>query len=76
VPGAAGLPIIGNLFQNRNDTRRKTELVVFLRPVIIKDSSLQGDYSEFRSHLPGSDFFEKNTVGPPEQKLDFGSDVQ
>lgn len=73
VPGAAGLPVFGNLFQNRDDTRSKSELVIFLRPVIIKDASLQGDYAEYRSRLPGQDFFEKDVAAPPRQQFDTGS---
>ena len=33
VPLLARIPLIGNLFKNRNDTTTKTELVIFLRPV-------------------------------------------
>lgn len=72
VPGLSGIPIFGNLFQNRDDTRSKTELVIFLRPVIIKDPSLQGDYAEFRNQIPGKDFFDRNNVGPRQQSLDLG----
>ncbi len=63
------MPLFGPLFQNRNDTRNKTELVIFLRPVIIKDASIQGDYSEYRNQLPNQDFFEKGNLGPPQQRL-------
>lgn len=56
IPLLDGIPGIGNLFKNRNDTKTKTELVIFLRPVIIKDASIEGDYSSFRSDLPGTDF--------------------
>lgn len=76
VPGVSNIPILGNLFQNRNDTHRKTELVVFLRPVVVKDASIQGDYAEYRNQLPGQDFFEKNKVGPRQQQFDFGSGAQ
>jgi MSHA type pilus biogenesis protein MshL len=76
VPGAYRVPFFGNLFQHRDDTRSKTELVVFLRPVVIKDASIQGDYAEYRNQVPGRDFFEKNTVGPPQQQLDFRSSPQ
>ena len=76
VPGAYKVPILGNLFQHRDDTRSKTELVVFLRPVVIKDASLQGDYSEYRNLIPDRDFFEKNTIGPPQLQLDVGSTQQ
>lgn len=60
VPGAASLPVIGRLFQNRDDTRRKSELVIFLRPLIVRDPSITGDFSSFRSKLPGTDFFGNN----------------
>lgn len=37
VPGLASLPLIGNLFRNNTRTRVKTDLMVFLRPVVIRD---------------------------------------
>ncbi|WP_126446909.1 pilus (MSHA type) biogenesis protein MshL [Sulfuricystis multivorans] len=69
LPALSGLPLFGPLFQQRNDTRKKTELVVFLRPVIIKDASLQGDYGDYRHLLPAKDFFEKGNLGPPQPEL-------
>lgn len=69
LPALSGLPVFGPLFQQRNDTRKKTELVVFLRPVIIKDASLQGDYGEYRHLLPDEGFFEKGNLGPPQPQL-------
>lgn len=69
LPSLSGLPLFGPLFQQRNDTRKKTELVVFLRPVIIKDASLQGDYGEYRHLLPTKDFFERGNLGPPQPQL-------
>ena len=35
----------------------KSELVIFLRPIVIKDPSLEGDFRKFRDSLPGQDFF-------------------
>jgi general secretion pathway protein D len=75
VPGVAKLPIVGNLFQHRNDTRSKTELVVFLRPIIIKDASLEGDYVRYRDRLPTEDFFKSNH-GPQQQQFDLGGSKQ
>jgi MSHA biogenesis protein MshL len=43
VPVLSGIPLLGNLFKNRNDTTQKTELVIFLRPVVIKDAAVNGD---------------------------------
>ncbi len=36
VPGLGDLPIIGNLFKYRTRNRNKTNLMVFLRPVIVR----------------------------------------
>jgi general secretion pathway protein D len=37
VPGLASIPVIGNLFRNDSRTRVKSNLMVFLRPVVIRD---------------------------------------
>ncbi len=76
IPAASNIPILGNLFRNNNDKSNKTELVIFLRPIVIKDASIHGDYSEYRDKLPGNDFFEKNNVGPQRQQFDFRSTPQ
>ncbi|PWF47740.1 type II secretion system protein GspD [Massilia glaciei] len=52
VPGANRLPLLGKLFAYRNETASKTELVIFLRPVVIRDASLNGDFKNFRYLLP------------------------
>ena len=36
VPGLGDLPLVGNLFKYRSRTRIKTNLMVFLRPVIVR----------------------------------------
>jgi general secretion pathway protein D len=56
IPLLDDVPIAGNLFKNRNDTKTKTELVIFLRPVVIKDASIDGDYSSYRNNLPDGNF--------------------
>ena len=43
VPGIYKLPILGKLFTGRDDFNRKTELVIFLRPTIIHNASLESD---------------------------------
>ena len=60
VPGLGRLPGIGNLFRNRDDTNTKTELVIFLKPTVVRDLSINGDYRNFRSQLPNQEFFQNN----------------
>ncbi len=57
IPGLSRVPGVGELFKNRNEALSKSELVIFLRPVVIKDPSLEGDFRKFRDFLPGQDFF-------------------
>jgi general secretion pathway protein D len=37
VPGLGGIPIVGHLFRSENRRRVKSNLMVFLRPVIVRD---------------------------------------
>jgi general secretion pathway protein D len=65
VPGASGLPGIGRLFENRNLANTKTELVVFIRPVIIRDAGIDGDYRGYRTFLPDDNFLSAPNPGKP-----------
>ncbi len=39
VPVVGDLPVVGGLFRNEKRTREKTNLMVFLRPVVIRDNA-------------------------------------
>jgi general secretion pathway protein D len=65
VPVLGQLPIVGEAFNTRNNSSKKSELVIFLRPIIIRDPSLNGDYSRMRSKLPGDDFFNQTNEAQP-----------
>ncbi len=39
VPGLGDIPIFGNLFKSEARTRKKTNLMVFLRPVVVRDAA-------------------------------------
>lgn len=65
VPLIARIPLLGQLFQNRDDKTEKTELVIFLRPVVVNDASLNGDFKGFANNLPNADFFHEDARGTP-----------
>jgi MSHA biogenesis protein MshL len=66
IPGVRDVPGLGQLLSHRKDLNQKTELVIFLRAVVIRDASTEGDYAGYRGLLPGSDFFTKpNPSRPP-----------
>lgn len=52
VPVLAKLPLVGAAFQNRDHSHRKNELVVFLRPIVLHDADVDGDYAAYRSAVP------------------------
>lgn len=52
VPLLSSLPWIGGLFSYNSDEYTKTELVIFLRPTVMRDASLSADLKEFRRFLP------------------------
>ena len=66
IPGVSRIPGIGELLKQRQDTITKTELVIFLRSTVIRDASIDGDYHDFRSLLPGEDFMRRPNPGKPE----------
>ena len=38
VPGLGDLPLLGNLFRSETRSRKKTNLMVFLRPIVVRDT--------------------------------------
>ncbi|MDX2217779.1 MAG: secretin N-terminal domain-containing protein [Burkholderiales bacterium] len=57
LPILSRVPILGDAVSYRNDTTRKSELVVFMRPVVIRDASTDTDLAEYRKYMPDSKFF-------------------
>lgn len=54
LPGVSRLPGIRNLFSYRDETATKTELIIFIRPVVVRQPSLNGDLKDYREYLPSA----------------------
>ena len=52
VPGLNRVSLLGDLFKYRNDSSSKSELVIFLRPTVLRDASLDADLRDYRAVLP------------------------
>jgi len=61
VPIAGSIPLVKELFSSRNETAKKSELVIFLRPVVIQDAALAGDFSDLKGNLPDRTFWTDGT---------------
>jgi len=59
LPVLSRIPILGDAVSYRNDRGTKSELVVFIRPVVLKDASVQTDLEEYRRFLPDGRFFKE-----------------
>ncbi len=57
LPVASRIPVFGDLVSYRNDKSQKIELVIFIRPMVIRDASMEGDLSDYRRFLPNEKFF-------------------
>lgn len=67
LPLVSRIPIAGDAFSFRDDTTAKTELVIFLRPIVVHEASLDGDLRSYRAALPNTDFL-RNTPSRPMQR--------
>ncbi len=51
VPGLGDIPVVGNLFKTRNRSITKSTLMVFLRPVVVRDAVAAEQFSLDRYEL-------------------------
>ena len=63
IPIINSIPFIGSFFSSRNRNNTKTELVIFMRPIVVKDPSIDGDFRAFREMLPGENFISRPNPG-------------
>lgn len=60
VPGVSEVPVVGNVFKARAQLNRKTELVIFLRPTVIQNASLESDeLATYKQYLPSEQLKQK-----------------
>jgi len=56
IPGLGNIPRVGEAFQFRSDSVQKTELIVFVRPIVVTNPSLNSDeLKHLRKFLPDLD---------------------
>jgi MSHA biogenesis protein MshL len=51
TPGLQDLPAVGELFKHRDNQYTKSELVIFIRPTVIKRPGLNGDFKDYNQYL-------------------------
>ncbi|MCF8167942.1 MAG: pilus (MSHA type) biogenesis protein MshL [Rhodoferax sp.] len=71
VPLLNQLPVLGNLFKFRDEASKKTELVIFLRPTVLQDPSLDGDFRAYRDVVQQTREAMDAPVGPNRPEFQF-----
>ncbi len=66
IPHASRIPVFGDLFSYRNDTSTKKELVIFIRPLVVRSASIDGDLAGYKRFLPDDGFFRDTRPPMPE----------
>jgi len=57
LPILSRIPVVGDWVSYRNDAGKKSELVVFIRALVIREASVDADLADFRKYLPDAQFF-------------------
>ncbi|MFN2308709.1 MAG: pilus (MSHA type) biogenesis protein MshL [Gammaproteobacteria bacterium] len=52
TPVLSELPVIGDAFSYRDNRVHRTELVIFLRPRVIREASVGGELADYQRYLP------------------------
>jgi MSHA biogenesis protein MshL len=67
IPGLGSVPTLGELFKARNDTNGKSELVIFLRPIILNQESQYDLVRQFQNPTSSTEWqkaIQKAEVAP------------
>ncbi len=65
LPVLSRIPFWGDAVSFRNDTGTKSELVIFLRPIVVKEASVDSDLAAYRKYLPDGEFFKDAELPAP-----------
>lgn len=67
MPVIGNVPVIGNLFKNKDDLLRRTELIIAITPTVVKDSNhVRAVTDEFRDKINLS--VRPQRAGPPDRR--------
>jgi general secretion pathway protein D len=68
LPIASRIPLFGDLVSAKNELTSKSELVIFIRPLVVRDASVEGDLATYRRYVPDREFF--RDTQPPFPKVE------
>lgn len=70
VPGLGRVPVVGNLFRNKDSRRGRTELLILIRPrVILNDGDANSATAYWRTKLSGANSSLETGLGRPRHTI-------
>lgn len=70
VPGLGRVPVVGNLFRNKDSRRGRTELLILIRPrVILSDGDANSATAYWRTKLSGANSTLETGLGRPRHTI-------
>lgn len=70
VPGLGDVPVVGGLFRNKSSTKRRSELLILIRPrVVFTDQDSRTITEYWRSRLSGADTILRTGLGSATHQL-------
>lgn len=71
VPGLGDVPFLGAAFRNRDSSKDRTELLILIRPRIIRDAAEARSFTEaWRNHLSQANAITGTGLGAPQHSLE------
>ncbi|MGJ8628526.1 MAG: type II secretion system secretin GspD [Sulfitobacter sp.] len=70
VPGLGNVPVVGNLFRTRDSKKKRTELLILIRPrVVYDDQQAAAVTRNWRNKLAGADSILQSGLGSPRHSV-------
>jgi general secretion pathway protein D len=70
TPGLGRIPVLGNLFRNRNSNKGRTELLILIRPRVIEDQQEAANATAYwRERLSRTDSILETGLGAPQHSI-------
>jgi general secretion pathway protein D len=70
TPGLGRIPVLGNLFRNRNSNKGRTELLILIRPRVIEDEQAAAEATAYwRDRLSRTDSMLETGLGAPQHSI-------
>lgn len=70
TPGLGRIPVLGNLFRNRNSNKGRTELLILIRPRVVDDQQEAAEATAYwRERLSRTDSILETGLGAPQHSI-------